>query len=214
MAPTGTLKERAVVIASGNRGKLAEIGQLLAPLDLHVRPQSDWSIPPVAETGETFTDNALIKARHASAIAGLPAIGDDSGLEVAALGGRPGVRSSRFAGETATDEENIDKLLEALGDLPEQERNANFRCVAVYVESPDDPQPLVAEGIWNGRILATRRGSGGFGYDPVFLDPQSDRTAAELSGDEKNAASHRGYAFRALSALIADATKVRGKVRT
>ena len=202
------------MIASGNRGKLAEIARLLAPLDLHVRPQSDWSIPPVAETGETFKENALIKARHASAIAGIPAIGDDSGLEVAALGGRPGVRSSRFAGETATDEENIDKLLEALRDLPEKDRNANFRCVAVYVESADDPQPLVAEGAWNGRIIDRRRGNGGFGYDPVFLDPDSDRTAAEMSGDEKNAASHRGQAFRMLSALIADAMKVRGEVRT
>jgi XTP/dITP diphosphohydrolase len=210
MAPTGTLKARTVVIASGNLGKLAEIGQLLAPLCLHVRPQSDWSIPPVAETGETFAENALLKARHASAIAGLPAIGDDSGLEVAALGGSPGVRSSRFAGETATDQENIDKLLETLRDLPDEERKANFRCVAVYVESPDDPQPLLAEGVWHGRIIAGRRGNGGFGYDPVFLDPESGRTAAELSGKEKNAASHRGQAFRALSALIANATKALG----
>ncbi|HLU07143.1 MAG TPA: RdgB/HAM1 family non-canonical purine NTP pyrophosphatase [Woeseiaceae bacterium] len=208
------MKERTVVIASGNRGKLAEIRRLMAPLELDVRPQSDYSVTPAAETGETFTENALLKARHASAIAGLPAIGDDSGLEVAALGGGPGVRSSRFAGETATDEENIDKLLEALRNLPLKERSANFRCVAVYVESPDDPQPLVAAGVWDGRIIDRRRGAGGFGYDPVFLDPVSNKTAAEMTGDEKNAASHRGQAFRALSALIADALKTRGEVRT
>lgn len=203
MAPTGNPDARVVVVASGNRGKLAEIRQLLAPLKLDVRPQSNWSVPSVPETGATFTENALLKARHASAVTGLPAIGDDSGLEVAALGGGPGVRSARYAGDAATDEENIDKLLQALDGLPEEERKANFRCVAVYVASPDDRQPLMAEGVWDGCILAERRGDGGFGYDPVFFDPVSGKTAAEMSGEEKNAASHRGRAFRALSALVA-----------
>lgn len=201
---TATANIRTVVIASGNQGKLAEIRQLLAPLALDVRPQSDFSIQPVAETGETFLENALLKARHASAIAGHPAIGDDSGLEVAALGGAPGVRSSRFAGEGATDEENIKKLLEALHNLPEEQRTASFVCVAVYVRSPDDSRPLVAEGRWGGCILPTRRGGGGFGYDPVFLDPDAGKTAAEMNGEEKNSASHRGQAFRALSALLAE----------
>lgn len=207
MAATGKPGTRPIVIASTNPGKLWEIRQLLAPLELDVRPQSDFGIGAVPETGDTFTANALIKARHASAIAGLPAIGDDSGLEVAALGGGPGVRSARFAGEKATDEQNMDKLLEALGELPEAQRTANFRCVAVYVTSPDDPRPLIAEGRWDGLILSQRRGAGGFGYDPVFLDPVAGKTAAEMNSDQKNAASHRGQAFRALSTLIADAVK-------
>ena len=209
MASTGNSGARTVVIASGNPGKVAEIRQLLASLPLDVRPQSEFGIAAVAETGDTFRENALIKARHASAVAGLPAIGDDSGLEVAVLGGDPGVRSSRFAGEAATDEENMDKLLEVLSDAPEEGRNANFRCVAVYVESADDSAPLIAEGVWNGRILPERRGGGGFGYDPVFLDPVAGKTAAEMNGDEKNAASHRGQAFRALSMLLADLVKAR-----
>lgn len=209
-----TRSTRPVVIASANHGKLAEIRQLLAPLALDVRPQSDFSIQPAAETGDTFLENALLKARHAAAIAGHPAIGDDSGLEVAALGGAPGVRSSRFAGECATDDGNIDKLLQALHDLPEDERNANFVCVAVYVRSPDDPQPLIAEGRWEGRILSARRGGGGFGYDPVFLDPLVGKTAAEMNAEEKNSASHRGQAFRALSALIAEALDPRQESRT
>jgi XTP/dITP diphosphohydrolase len=214
MIPTVSPSTRTVVIASGNQGKLAEIRQLLAPLELDVRPQSDFTIQPVAETGDTFLENALLKARHASAIAGLPAIADDSGLEVAALGGGPGVRSSRFAGEAATDEENIEKLLKALRNLPEEERRANFTCVAVYVRSRDDPQPIVAEGRWDGSILSQRRGGGGFGYDPVFLDPVARKTAAEMNGEEKNSASHRGQAFRALSALIAESVDARQGDRT
>ena len=206
---TPTANTRTVVIASGNQGKLAEIRLLLAPLEFDVRPQSDFSIQPVAETGDTFLENALLKARHASAIAGHPAIGDDSGLEVDALGGAPGVRSSRFAGEGATDEENIEKLLEALHNLPEEERAARFVCVAVYVQSQDDPQPVVAAGRWDGRILSMRRGGGGFGYDPVFMDPVAGKTAAEMNGEEKNSASHRGQAFRALSALLAESVDAR-----
>jgi XTP/dITP diphosphohydrolase len=213
MKPPATSSTPTVVIATGNQGKLAEIRRLLAPLELELRAQSDFSIHPADETGDSFLENALIKARHASSIAGLPAIGDDSGLEVAALGGGPGVRSSRFAGEVATDEENINKLLEALQDLPAAERNANFTCVAVYVRSPYDPQPLVAEGAWHGRILSQRRGGGGFGYDAVFLDPVADKTAAEMNAEEKNSSSHRGQAFRALCALISGSVDSRVKAR-
>ena len=191
-----------VVVASDNRGKLAEIRQLLAPLELEVRPQSEYGVTGAPETGSTFRENALLKARHASAATGLPSIADDSGLEVAALGGRPGVRSARFAGEFATNEENIDRLLAELRELPETRRMANFRCVAVYVETPDDPAPLIAEGAWRGRILDGRSGRGGFGYDPVFFDPVLGKTAAEMNSDEKNLVSHRGRAFRDLSQLI------------
>lgn len=204
MATNGDRDARSVLIASANAGKLAEIRALLAGLNIEVRPQSELGIQGADETGDTFRENALIKARHAAALAGQPAIADDSGLEVAALGGSPGVRSARFAGANATDEENIAKLLHALRDTPERERYANFRCVAVYLEAPDDPAPLVAEGVWNGSIAAERRGRGGFGYDPVFFDPVAGKTAAEMNSDEKNRASHRGAAFRALSVLLAE----------
>jgi XTP/dITP diphosphohydrolase len=207
-----TAGTRRIVIASDNRGKLAEIRQLLAPLEVEAVPQSEFGIRSAAETGSTFLANALIKARHASAGSGLPAIADDSGLEVAALGGRPGVHSARFAGESATDAENIDKLLADLADASESTRDARFRCVAVYVGSPGEAGPLVAEGIWNGRILEARRGSGGFGYDPVFFDPDRGKTAAEMHGQEKNRFSHRGQAFRALSMLLAERVRRREPV--
>ena len=199
-----TAAARKIVIASDNRGKIAEIRQLLAALEIEVVPQSVLGIRSAPETGSTFQENALIKAFHASAGAGLPAIADDSGLEVAVLGGRPGVRSARFAGGSATDEENIDKLLSDLDSASARSRDARFCCVAVYVDSPGDAEPLIAEGIWNGRILEARRGSGGFGYDPVFFDPESAKTAAEMDGEEKNRVSHRGQAFRALAVLLAE----------
>jgi XTP/dITP diphosphohydrolase len=197
-----TADKSTVVVASDNPGKLAEIRQLLAELDLEVRTQSEFGISGAPETGSTFLENALQKARHASEGAGMPAIADDSGLEVATLGGLPGVRSARFAGESATDDENIDRLLSELREVPEAHRTANFRCVAVYVESPDDPAPLIAEGAWHGRILKERRGRGGFGYDPIFFDPDLGKAAAEMHGDEKNSVSHRGRAFRELSLLL------------
>jgi XTP/dITP diphosphohydrolase len=194
---------RKIVIASDNRGKIAEIRQLLVSLEVEVVPQSVFGIRSAAETGSTFAENALIKALHASAGAGLPAIADDSGLEVAALGGRPGVRSARFAGESATDEENIDKLLSDLAGVSGRGRDARFRCIAVYVGSSGETVPLSAEGTWHGRILEARRGSGGFGYDPVFFDTESGKTAAEMQGEEKNRISHRGQAFRSLCLLLA-----------
>jgi XTP/dITP diphosphohydrolase len=194
---------RKVVIASDNRGKLAEIRQLLAGLPFAVVSQAQCGIAAVEETASTFRDNALQKARHASASAGLPAIADDSGLEVDALHGEPGVYSARFAGHAATDRQNVDKLLAELGQVEEPYRGARFRCVAVYVEAADDPSPLVAEGVWAGRILEDRRGVGGFGYDPVFYDPELGRSAAEMGAVEKNLVSHRGKAFRQLAILLA-----------
>jgi XTP/dITP diphosphohydrolase len=191
-----------IVLASGNPGKLAEIRTLLEGLAVCVLPQSELAIEAPPETGATFAENALIKARHAAGMAGLPAIADDSGLVVDALRGRPGIRSARYAGSGATDDRNIDRLLAELGDLPDEARSAAFHCVAVHVTGADDPAPLVAEGVWRGRIARERRGSGGFGYDPVFYDPALGRTAAELDAAEKNRASHRGQAFRQLRELL------------
>lgn len=192
-----------VVVATGNRGKLQEIRRLLAGLDLALCPQSAFAIGSPEETGASFLENALIKARHASAVAGLPAIADDSGLAVAALQGRPGIHSARYAAPQATDAGNIEKLLRELEGLSGDERSASFHCVAVFVAAPDDPAPLVAEGVWPGRILESPRGRGGFGYDPVFYDPVMARSAAEMSATEKNGVSHRGRAFRRLAELLA-----------
>lgn len=200
---------RRLVIASNNRGKLAEIRQLLDGLDFEVLPQSGFGIEGAEETGATFLENALLKARHAAAGAGLPAVGDDSGLEVAALDDRPGVRSARFAGPSATDDENIARLLGELEGVPEANRHARFRCVAVYVASTDDDAPLVAEASWPGQILERPRGTGGFGYDPVFFVPGLGKTVAEMTADEKNLVSHRGQAFRQLAVLIAE--RLRGE---
>ena len=192
-----------VVAATGNRGKLTEIRRLFAGLELALLAQSELGIESPEETGASFIENALIKARHAASIAGLPAIADDSGLAVAALDGRPGVHSARYAGPQASDAGNIAKLLAQLDGLTGDERSAAFYCVAVFVASQDDPDPLVAEGVWAGRILEQPRGHGGFGYDPVFYDPAAGKSAAEMTAEEKNAASHRGRAFRRLAELLA-----------
>ncbi|HEX2140017.1 MAG TPA: RdgB/HAM1 family non-canonical purine NTP pyrophosphatase [Woeseiaceae bacterium] len=192
-----------VVAATGNPGKLKEIQRLLAGLGLALSPQSDFGIGSPEETGASFLENALIKARHASAVAGYPAIADDSGLAVAFLQGRPGIHSARYAGPRASDRQNIRKLLRELEGLSDDERSASFHCVAVFVASPDDAAPLVAEGVWPGRILESPRGRAGFGYDPVFYDPASAKAAAEMSEAEKNEASHRGRAFRRLAELLA-----------
>lgn len=191
------------VLATGNPGKLREIRALLAAAGVELMPQSDFGVVAPPETGSTFRDNAVIKARHAASISGLPAIADDSGLAVVALEGRPGVQSARYAGPHASDDDNIDKLLAELEDVPEDQRGARFRCVAVFLATADDPLPLVGRGEWRGRILTGRRGTGGFGYDPVFLDPASGKSAAELTAEEKNRVSHRGRAFRELARLIA-----------
>ena len=191
-----------IVVASGNRGKLREIGKVLADLDCELIPQNQLGIASVPETGSTFVDNATIKARHAAARSGLPAIADDSGLVVDALGGRPGVHSARYAGDDASDDENIDKLLAELEGVPEAERGAHYKCAAVWISPDAAVEPVVAYGEWHGRILPARRGRGGFGYDPVFLDTQLGKSGAEMTVEEKNRRSHRGEAFRRLGELL------------
>ena len=185
-----------LVLASNNRGKLAEFAELLAPYAVTVLPLSNFARDGAEETGATFHDNALLKARHASRLAHLPAIADDSGLEVDALGGAPGVFSARYAGPQATDDDNNRKLLAEL--LRHEGRAARFRCVLAYVRAAD-AEPIFAEGVWEGSVLTAPRGTRGFGYDPLFLPVGSDVTAAELSADEKNLLSHRGQAARELT---------------
>jgi XTP/dITP diphosphohydrolase len=185
------------VLATGNAGKLREFRALLAGLPYALQPQSAYGVQPVAETGSTFLENALLKARHAAAATGLAALADDSGLEVDALGGAPGVRSARFAGEGADDAANNAQLIAALAGVPPGERRARYRCVLVFVGSADAPA-LIAEGSWEGLIVDTPRGSGGFGYDPHFLVPALGLTAAELDAAAKNRLSHRGIASAAL----------------
>ncbi len=188
-----------LVVASANPGKLAELAALLAPRGLEVIGQGALGVEPAAELAPTFLENALAKARHAAQRTGLAALADDSGLLVDALGGAPGVRSARFAGPRASDAENCALLLERLAGVEAARRGAQFYCVLVLLRGPDDPAPLVCEGRWRGRIAERPRGAGGFGYDPLFVDPRSGRTAAELAPAEKNARSHRGRALRALA---------------
>jgi XTP/dITP diphosphohydrolase len=190
------------VLASANPGKLRELGSLLEPYGLELLPQAALGIGSVPESGATFLENALLKARHACAAAQLPALADDSGIEVDALGGRPGVRSARYAGEGASDAENLARLLEELEGVPEPRRTARYRCVVVWVRTADDPAPLTGSGTWEGRIALAPRGSGGFGYDPAFVPAGEERTAAELSAEEKNRVSHRAQALRALVAAL------------
>ncbi len=191
-----------VVLASNNRGKLAEFALLLAPHRVTLHPQVKFIATGADETGATFRENALLKARHASRASGLPAVADDSGLEVDALSGAPGVYSARFAGEGASDAENNRKLLSELADIPAEKRSARFRCVLAYVRNADDAAPLIAESTWEGRILDKPRGASGFGYDPVFLPNGTALSAGELASAAKNAVSHRGLALRALLKLL------------
>lgn len=188
-----------LVIASGNPGKLAEFDQMLSPEGFDIRPQADFDVEPPPETGMTFVENALIKARAAATASGSAALGDDSGLVVQALDGRPGIRSARFAGEHADDDANVDRLLEELEGMPEERRGAFFYCCLVLLRHAEDPAPLIATGRWYGYIRDQRLGDGGFGYDPVFQDPQRGVTAAQMPAGEKNRVSHRG---RALDALL------------
>jgi XTP/dITP diphosphohydrolase len=191
-----------VVLASGNAGKLREFSELLGPSGFELVRQSEFGVTPPPETGTTFLENALIKARNAAQLSGLPAIADDSGIEVDALGGAPGVFSARFAGEDASDEANLAKLLAALEGLPPEKRTARYRCVIVFVDSALDARPLVGEGAWEGRIIPARRGTGGFGYDPSFVPVGETRTVAEMPAAEKNLQSHRGQAMRAFLAQL------------
>jgi XTP/dITP diphosphohydrolase len=189
-----------LVLASNNPGKVREFTRLLAPLGIDVVPQAALGIPDAPEPHITFVENALAKARHASALAQLPALADDSGVCVAALGGAPGVYSARYAGEQRSDDANNQKLVRDLRNVAD--RSAHYYCVLVLVRHAQDPEPLIAEGIWRGTIIDTPRGSGGFGYDPHFLDADSGLTGAELDLEAKNARSHRGQAIRALVAKL------------
>jgi XTP/dITP diphosphohydrolase len=187
---------RRLVLASNNPGKLREFRRLLEPLGIEVIPQAELGIAEVDEPHLTFVENALAKARHASAHAKLPALADDSGVCVPALGGAPGVISARYAGEPKSDARNNARLIADLRSV--EDRSAHYYCVLVLVRSPDDPEPIIAEGAWHGRIVDTPRGSGGFGYDPHFEDLETGMTGAELPLEQKNALSHRGKAIRAL----------------
>jgi XTP/dITP diphosphohydrolase len=189
-----------LVIASNNPGKLREIGEILAPLGMEVIPQSAFKVPEAEEPHASFIENALAKARHAARLSGLPALADDSGICVDALGGAPGVVSAHYAGEPRSDARNNSKLLEMLE--AEDNRRAHYYCVMVLMRRGDDPQPLVAEGEWRGEILRQPRGTGGFGYDPLFLDPMLEKTGAELSPQQKNRISHRGKALTALVDML------------
>jgi XTP/dITP diphosphohydrolase len=194
---------KKVLLASNNPGKIREIQAILAGHDLTMMPQSEFGVGDADETGLTFVENALIKARHAAVLSGLPAIADDSGLEVDVLGGAPGVHSARYAGPGATDAKNNEKLLAALAGVPQTARTARFRCVMVYLRHATDPSPVIAEGVWHGLILEEARGSAGFGYDPLFYVPEHQSASAELDEDLKNRISHRSQALRSLaSALI------------
>lgn len=192
-----------IVVASGNAGKLAEFNRLLGEAGIEFIAQGELGVEDIEETGLTFVENALLKARHAARVTGLPTLADDSGLCVDALDGGPGLYSARYAGEPSDAERNIDKLLQALDGVAEDRRGAHFHCSLVLLRHAEDPRPLIAQGEWHGRILAARRGAGGFGYDPLFLDPQSGKTAAELEPANKNRISHRGQALAILRAKFA-----------
>lgn len=192
-----------IVLASGNRGKLVEMREILGDFGVELVAQGDLGIDDIEETGATFVENALLKARHAARMSGLPALGDDSGLCVDALGGAPGLYSARYAGVHGDASANIAKLLDALRDVPDERRTAHFHCTIVLLQSADDPAPLIAEGRWRGRILHAPRGANGFGYDPVFLDVERGLSAAELDAATKNRISHRGIALAQLRALAA-----------
>jgi len=187
---------KKIVLASNNAGKLREFGQMLVRIDIEVLPQKHFNIPEAEEPHVTFVENAIAKARHAARLTGLPALADDSGLCVAALGGAPGVYSARFAGEPKSDARNNDKLIADLKD--QSDRRAHYVAVLVFVHHADDPQPIICEGEWHGQIIDTPRGENGFGYDPYFLVPDLNQTAAEIAAEEKNRRSHRGKALRRL----------------
>ena len=187
-----------IVLASGNAGKLREFQQLLADCGFAVLPQSEFNVDNVEETGLSFVENAILKARHACAQTGLPALADDSGIAVDALLGRPGIYSARYAGEPASDVNNNAKLLEQLHGVPEQQRTARYHCILAFMRHAEDPTPILCHGSWEGVILTAPRGEGGFGYDPLFFVPSHQCTAAELDSAEKNRISHRGLAMQEL----------------
>lgn len=187
---------KKIVLATGNQGKLREFAQLLAPLKINIVSQAELDVVEADETGLSFVENAIIKARNACKQTGLAAIADDSGIEVDALRGAPGIYSSRYPGESASDEDNIAALLNALKDVPASERGARFQCVIVFMRHAEDPTPLIFQGSWQGQIMTETAGEAGFGYDPIFFVPETDCSAAELSSEQKHAISHRGQAMR------------------
>jgi XTP/dITP diphosphohydrolase len=191
-----------VVLASGNRGKVREIQAMLSDMAITVLPQSDFKVPAAEETGLTFVENAILKARNAARHTGLPAIADDSGIEMRALNGAPGVHSAVYAGAGASDQDNLEKLLAACEAVPEGERAARFVCVMVYMRHAEDATPVIAQGTWNGELLRAAIGGNGFGYDPIFFVPDRGCSSAQLPPDVKNAISHRGQALRALVAQL------------
>lgn len=190
------------VLATGNQGKVKEMSELLNSFSIEVLPQSQFNVPDVPETGTTFVENAIIKARHAAKLTGLPAIADDSGLEVDFLNGEPGIYSARFAGETATDQDNIDKLLNKLEGIMPAQRKARFQCVLVYMRHELDPTPIICQGTWEGSITGNQDGTNGFGYDPVFWVESEQSTSAQLSKQRKSELSHRGKALAQLVKLL------------
>ena len=201
---TNIYRGERIVLASNNAGKVREINQLLAEQEIQIIPQQEFGVPEAEETGLTFVENALIKARNAALHSDLPAIADDSGIEVDALQGAPGVYSARFAGPGSSDEDNNRRLLEALRDTPPERRSARFQCVMVYLRHAEDPTPIICQGTWEGQILEAPRGEGGFGYDPLFLLTEKGCTSAELPPEEKNRLSHRGQALRRLLAALSE----------
>jgi XTP/dITP diphosphohydrolase len=191
-----------VVLATNNAGKIRELQALLTPLQIEVLPKSQFTKDDVAETGTTFIENALIKARHAAQASGLPAIADDSGIEVDALNGAPGIYSARYAGENASDADNLYKLLDEMQAVPDHLRGARYRCALVYVTHADDPLPLCTEATWEGRITRSPMGEGGFGYDPIFWLDEQQQTSAQISAHLKNQLSHRAKALQQLVSLL------------
>ena len=196
------MNARSIVLASGNQGKIKELNQLLSPMGWQVRPQSEWHVEDVEETGLSFVENAILKARHACQLTGLPSLADDSGLAVDTLDGAPGIYSARFAGVGANDNDNIVKLLDQLKGKPPSERNARFICVLVFMQHASDPTPIICQGEWEGRVLTAPQGDGGFGYDPVFYVPERNCSAAQLSRADKQLLSHRGKALAQLRRLL------------
>jgi len=192
------MMKKRIVLASNNAGKVREFNQLLEGREIEVIPQSEFSVAEIEETGLTFVENALLKARNAAEHTGLPAVADDSGLEVDALQGAPGIYSARYAGAGASDLDNLVKLLDALKDVPEEKRSARFQCLMVYMRHAKDPTPRIFQGTWEGRIMYEAKGDNGFGYDPVFYVPDQQCSSAQLPAEVKNRLSHRGQALRLL----------------
>jgi XTP/dITP diphosphohydrolase len=200
---TGHHTGEKIVLASNNAGKVREINQLLASEQIQVVPQKEFDIPDAVEDGLSFVENAIKKARHAAALSGLPAIADDSGIEVDALNGAPGIYSARFAGVGASDQENLEKLLEMVKDVPDESRTARFQCLMVYMRHSEDPTPIICQGTWEGRLLHQPQGENGFGYDPIFFVPTHGCSSAELPPEVKNSISHRGQALQKILQALA-----------